>query len=1023
MRFHCIIATSLLIITPMGGYLLSASESSGSFPSAGTQVEKILLKGKVTDEHGEPLAGAMVMLKGTTTGTMTDSDGRYELLVPQGKKDLSVIFSYLGMVQQEHPFTGQAVLNIQMVADNEIEAAVIDVGYGLLQKREDLTGSAFEVKSVDIAKKPAARIDNLLAGIVPGLVVNEDKSSGRTKVSIRIRGEGSLSASCEPLWIIDGIPVYTGSSTNSVYGTSYSVSPLSFLNPDDIESMTVLKDAATTTIYGADGANGVILVNTKKAQSGKTVYNASVRYGISRVDRSTTLKVLNADQWWQVAEEAWTNAGKSMSIFPYQDSEYNSYSTTDTDWFDVYMRTGHTAEARLTASGGSDKLKNYFSASYYFEKTPYSMEKQDAHRVSVRDNLNLAICKGLNLDAQMSISYRNDDIANLYSFYDQILPIFSPYNDDGSFRLYNYYSTSDTAYEPSLRKFHGNVLPEALYNDNNQRTLEADVNARLSYTILPGLEVSSLTSFSTRNTYENTYVSKQTVSGMSSTEGMSGNSRRASAFSYIFKETLRANFNRTFKDRHSVNAVAGVEFKDSKYATLYATAYGFPSDNLKEISFANKETLSASSTISHTRTLSFLMSANYVFDRRYGISLTGRAEGNSSFNTYSQWGYFASGGLTWNVHNEDFFKNDVMHLLKLRASFGDNGNSRVDTSASYGSYSILDGKSYGGTVGATQMAPANPGLSWEMVYTTNIGLDFGFCKRVEVQMDYYHRLTDKMIYGGRVSSVITSGTVNRNIGQITNDGIEFNITSTNIKHPNFVWTTSLNGTHNKNIIKKLYKDTYSGFFDTIWTEGACKNALWLVRWAGVDPTNGAPMWYDKNGNLTYTFSYADRVLLPEYSTEPALYGGMTNRFEIKDFSVGFTLRYSFGGWDLCSLTSDGYDVVNENETVEILDHWTRPGDVSENPRLLYKHSYHASNYSTRNLIKKTYIQLTNLYVTYRIPERHSKKLGMKGISVSLIGDNLYTWTPAQNLMRNSYKTIMMSDGITRSITAELQITF
>ncbi|MGN1045954.1 MAG: TonB-dependent receptor plug domain-containing protein, partial [Candidatus Cryptobacteroides sp.] len=300
MRFHCIIATSLLIITPMGGYLLSASESSGSFPSAGTQVEKILLKGKVTDEHGEPLAGAMVMLKGTTTGTMTDSDGRYELLVPQGKKDLSVIFSYLGMVQQEHPFTGQAVLNIQMVADNEIEAAVIDVGYGLLQKREDLTGSAFEVKSVDIAKKPAARIDNLLAGIVPGLVVNEDKSSGRTKVSIRIRGEGSLSASCEPLWIIDGIPVYTGSSTNSVYGTSYSVSPLSFLNPDDIESMTVLKDAATTTIYGADGANGVILVNTKKAQSGKTVYNASVRYGISRVDRSTTLKVLNADQWWQV---------------------------------------------------------------------------------------------------------------------------------------------------------------------------------------------------------------------------------------------------------------------------------------------------------------------------------------------------------------------------------------------------------------------------------------------------------------------------------------------------------------------------------------------------------------------------------------------------------------------------------------------------------------------------------------------------------------------------------------------------
>ena len=314
-------------------------------------------------------------------------------------------------------------------------------------------------------------------------------------------------------------------------------------------------------------------------------------------------------------------------------------------------------------------------------------------------------------------------------------------------------------------------------------------------------------------------------------------------------------------------------------------------------------------------------------------------------------------------------------------------------------------------------------MSWETSYIANVGLDVGIFNRLEVGFEFYNKITNDLIYDGRVSSVITDNSVERNVGSILNRGIEFNITSTNIMTDDFVWTTTINGARNSNKILELYEDTYSGFFDSIWTVGAPKDQLWLVTWAGVDPTTGAPMWYDKDGNLTYSFSYDNRVVQSRYSVEPDLYGGMINTFRFKDFTLSFNLVYSFGGWDVAYLNNDGVDIINENVPVEALDHWKNAGDIATSPRYLYKNSYQATQNSTRGLIKKTYISLKNLSLTYSIPQKYLKKLKMNAVDVSLIGDNLYLWTPAQKRHRNSYKTMMYSDGMVSTISLDVSFSF
>ena len=986
-------------------------------PGLRAQQKGFTVQGVVTDTEGESLIGVFISVKGTKTGTTTDLDGRYSLHL---SGPATIVFQYMGMENQEVAVNQARTLDITMKGDNTLEEVVISAGYGLAQKRSDMTGSAFQVASEQLKTLPATRVDNLLQGMVPGLAIDEStNSAARTRYTIRIRGDASLNANSEPLWIVDGVPVYTGSN-GSINGTSYGVSPMSFINPDDIESITVLKDAATTSIYGADGANGVILVTTKQSKGDGSLHvTASMKYGISKVDRSTLIKLLNAEQWWGLAKESWVNAGYDLAYFPYQDNYLNSYSTTDTNWYDVYLGTGNATELSVRVDSGSDKAKHYLSVNYYGEN--FVKKGNDQKRFTLRDRAQYQFTKRLSLDLNLSFSYNLNNIVSISDSYYRVIPIFSPYDLDGvTPRLYNYYSDATDSYSPTLRKFVYSTVAERDFSDNIQRGMGFDGNTTLTYKILDGLKFSAMFGVDALNVLELIYNPKTTLDGQTSYE-QDGTSRRAGVFDYTWNNIDRLNFDRRF-GKHKVGALLGIEFVNTENRSLYATGSGFANDHIKEITYAISESVRGSSSATNSRSLSYLSTLSYSYDNRYYLSASYRRQGNSAFSTYSRWGDFSSVGLSWNVHNEPFFHFPFIDRLKVKGSYGNSGNSRVDTSAAYGTYTYGSSSYYGGLMGATQGNAPNPGLSWETTYIGNIGLDLGlFGNRVDLQLEWYRKYTQNLLYKGRVSSIISDGSVMRNVGELENRGFEVSLNTKNIVTPHFTWTTDFNGSVNRNIIRKLYKGTHTGFFDYVWMEGASKDAWWLSRWAGVDPATGGPMWYDADGNTTFSFSYDNRVLLPEYSKEPDFRGGMRNIFTYDNFSLVAFLTYTIGGWELLDFGQDGYDVLSNNTVVEDLDHWREPGDVSNNPKPIYKVTTGSRRSSTRFLYSKTCFQLKNLVLSYNVPKSFCQKIRIKGATASLIGDNVFIWSPDASRDRNSYKTLRYPGGLTRTFSAQLTL--
>lgn len=378
------------------------------------------VSGTVRDSGGDVLPGVAVVCKENNKSVSTDLNGHYQIAAASASSILE--FSFIGMKDKAVPVNKRQILDVVMEDDATLLEAAVSVGYGVIQKRDDFTGSAVQVTKEQIALRPADRLDNLLVGMVPGMNVIEDSNSGRPSVKIRIRGDGSLSASNEPLWIIDGVPIFQGTRTNSVTGTSATVSPLSYMNPDDIESITVLKDASTTTLYGADGSNGVILVTTRNAKSGDVRYNASVRYGLSNVDRSTLLKRANGRQYLALAKEAWVNSGRSLETFPYQDNQYQTFSTEDFDWYGAYMGTGQTLQANFSASGGSEKMK-YVLSGGYFDSSSY-MKGNDKKRYSISSKTDVNFTRTLSAQVKLTADYNIDDLFSPYSTYDSYLPHF-----------------------------------------------------------------------------------------------------------------------------------------------------------------------------------------------------------------------------------------------------------------------------------------------------------------------------------------------------------------------------------------------------------------------------------------------------------------------------------------------------------------------------------------------------------------------------------------------------------------------
>lgn len=553
---------------------------SGPNPSNMTQKVADKVAGKIMTADGEPLAGASVMIRGTKIGTTADIDGNYSIIAPGEGESYVLVFQYLGMKTMEITVSRQRLLDVRLEDDNELEGSVIVGAYGTKQSREDLIGSAFQVNAEQLKDKPKTRIDNLLSGLVPGMSIEPNTDAAgttRSRYETRIRGEASLSASNEPLWVIDGVPVYTGGRTNQMAGTSYTVSPLSYLNPDDIESITVLKDADQVTIYGADGSNGVILVTTKSGTKNKPLsVSARVNFCVATIDKSTEFRMMSQKQYLEVAKEAWVNAGKNLNTFPYQDNDYNSYSTTDTDWSKEYFGVGTNLYADLSLTSGTDTLSNYVTGSYY--RTNNTVKGDSQQRFSFRTRNTYDFTDWLKVNAQLSASYNDNDLFPLYRGYLETLPILEPYLNDGSFRLYNKVYDSATGW--SMQKFTKNEVPDREANTNRQRSVVTSANFSAEVKIIDGLKFTAQYAIDYTHSHEDIYYSRMTLDGMDSAGNPKGSSRRADASYMNWTNVERLNFDRKFADRHSVSAYAGIELRQVKYQTLYATGSGFMNDNI-----------------------------------------------------------------------------------------------------------------------------------------------------------------------------------------------------------------------------------------------------------------------------------------------------------------------------------------------------------------------------------------------------------------------------------------------------------
>ena len=987
----------------------------------------VVVRGIVVDTQGDPLIGVTVQQKDTKNMCLTDLDGRYTLSV-SGSLPATLTFSYVGMKKLTQRVASTAEQTVRMQEDSKIIKDVVIVGaYGTMQKRSDLVGSAYQVGSKELENLPKGRLDTMLDGLMPGVKIDINSDSpdnSRPRFNVRVRGEGSLSASSEPLWVIDGVPMFTGGTTNLMPGQNYTVSPLSFLNPDDIESITVLKDATATSIYGADGGNGVVLVTTKKGREGKTNVSVNVEYGIANIDRSTAPKVLNAQQFLELAREAYANAGLDPRAFPYQDNELNQYSTTDTDWLDVYYDTGSTFQGNVAVNGGADKAKYYLSGAYYQNQSTIKGNKQQ--RFSMRSNLDFQLHKKVKLNTILSASYNTNDLFNMGRDFYENLPIFSPYNPDGTLRLYNrMVSGLDADGNPVFKDYKFfNSVAEREQNENNQKALYVNANFSLKYDIMQGLSYTGQFGVDFQSNLEQMYSSQKNWSG-TSVIGSEGYSTRQSAHVSNWNTIHRLNFNRTF-GRHTIGVLAGFEAGSRDYTVVGATGSGFINDYIQDVSYANSR--NGSNYSSTTRKASFLGQISYSFDSRYYLTFNGRRDGNSQFGSDVRWADFASVGVSWNVHNEKFFKIPWITVLKLKASYGANGNSRLGSQEALGLYSYGESYAYNGEMGGTQSGTPNHTLSWETTYKTNLGFRLELFNRFDIDFDWYNHHTKNLLSNLDVSRTTGDTKVYRNVGEMRNRGFDLSLTTKNIvseKEDGFKWTTELNLAHNTNVLLKLYNGIQKNFGTYSYIEGYDVSTMFLVRWAGVDPADGSPMWYDKDGNITKQYSADNRVAGDNSHSDVT--GGMTNTLSYKGFSLRFLLNYQFGGYAFTSfgrdMFSDGLYSSSQNQAVEQLDRWQKPGDVALSPKPIWGVSTSSVMNSTRYLYNKTLIRLQNVVLSYRFSRDLIKPLGLNQCVVSLIGNNLFAYSPYASSDHNSYKTCMSGYPAERSFSLSVNVGF
>jgi len=960
-----------------------------------------VVTGTVTSvEDGMGVPGATVLVKGTTIGTATDIDGKYSINVPAGSNVL--VFTFVGLTSQEVNIGNRSTINVAMESDITALSEVIVTGYGTQPKRE-VTGAVSSVKGDAIQNLPLQSFDRALQGRAAGVQVRSSNGLPGGAVNIRIRGVGSVNAGNEPLFIVDGVQL--NNTSNAAFTQS---NPLAFLNPNDIESMEILKDAASAAIYGSQAANGVVIITTKKGKQGKAKFEFNAFSGETQPMKF--LDVLGGSEWYAMRRDALVNSGNtapeanSLNTMGRLPSNWQTLTRPQLDaiglalptydWQREVMGAGKLQNYEMSVSGGDEKTTFFLSGSYNYQQA--SFRPVDFERGTVRIALTHQATKRLSIETNMNLStfQQNVPFAVEGSFLGNpafsasaVLPHNAIYNEDGTY---------NTAIAGVLGQ---NVVLVNDYNSGIQRTNTAVGNLITNYKIAKNLSFRSLFGLDYRLLQGDNYRDPRTPDGA----GVIGRSSVQSDWRTRFITTQTLNWNKTFNGVHNVSGILGVEYLSETREGISGAGIGFPTFQFRTIqSAATPESVSGFWT--GYRRASAFASANYDFKKKYLVTVTARYDGSSRFGANNQYGLFPSVRLGWSLVEEEFLKNSsTISEMKFRASYGLTGNDQIGNFDARGLYG--GGGNYSGSAGIVPSSLANLDLGWETNNTTNLGLDFGFFEnRITGSVDAFDRRTKRLLLSQPILWINGFGGISNNVGELQNRGLEFELSTVNIDKGGFRWNTSFNITKIDNQILSLY----SGLKFLPANPGIAvgqpvgrsgEGAIFAAKYAGVNPATGRPMWLDINGNITYLPLAADRRYVG--SSLATVFGGLNNNFSYKGFELTSFFTYEYGG-----LVTDGqYSFLRENGTRlalnalrEVNDRsWKTPGQITDIPRNLTTNAGNETRGASRNsgtaaLLKSDFIRLSQMTVAYNFQPSLVSRIGLSRARVYLQGVNLWTYT-------------------------------
>lgn len=950
--------------------------------------------GVVKDVMGEPLIGANVVEKGRrTNGVITDFNGKFTLEVDESA---SLVVSYIGYLAQDIPTKGKGDFHIILKEDTNTLDEVVVTGYGDF-KKATYTGSASVLTTEKLEALPVVSVGQMIESNIPGIsVVAGTSSQPGAKTTLRVRGVASMNASTEPLYVLDGVPIPSYDLSNfTSMSEAGGMGFIETLNPADIESITVLKDAASASLYGAKGANGVVLITTKKGKEGKLRVNMAAKYGIT--DFAYTYRpLMGGEERRELIHEGLVNFQLDKGVSEqeaqqYADANIDQYAKRlpqgYSDWESALFKTGYQQDYNLSASAGNQN-SSFIGSLGYTKQTGVSLNSEMERFTGRVDASNKY--KKVEFGMNASFSWTKNVHLPEGKFYGSAIYA-SKVNLTPSTPIYN----EDGTYASGYRENNGyNPILEAEVNDYYARTVRAMGTAKIAYNVWDNLKVSSVFTVDYSLTKDFFFQSPDGRDG--ATYQGRGRMQMTDRIRYTSQNNL--TYSKTF-GKHSVSAVTAFEVMKYDYEDLYAAKKTYGQDINTSLGNA-ADPIDADQKLQEDALMSYVASVNYSYDDKYYASFSFRRDGSSRLSPDTRWGNFWSLSASWRLSQERFMQplKSVLSDLKLRASYGVNGNL---PSSYYGYQSTYTtGAFYSGKPSPWESTLGNEELTWEKNYALNLGLDIGLFSRVNVSLDWYTRTTKDLLMSKQLNSISGFSSLLTNVGQMRNTGVELEVRSNNIKTKDFSWTTAFNLSHNKNKILKLADLPWFVDGRYVRKEGYPFNTIYLREYAGVDPETGSALYYDnqqdENGNYTKNkvTDPGQASPIPLKDITPTISGGFMNTFNYKFIDLSFNLSYSFGGYSYDNasyiLQDDGYSVIS-NKSTEQRRRWQKPGDITDVPRFVYGNKKGGNYNSSRAIHSTDHIRLKSLILGLNAPKAWLQKLGIGNARIYFSGTNLLTW--------------------------------